>query len=253
MSEFLPQVSSSINALMQEYETITNNLANVSTAGYKRRCNTFSKSLQEQMTGLLEQMTGTDAETYSPGNIELTSSLDFSQGNFSETGRPLDFAIHGKGFFVIETPNGPLYTRNGIFQINQNRQITDSQGRIVAGEGGPITIPSDVGISQVSASNDGSIIAGDTNIGKFQLVDFEDNEAILVPTGDSCYQMPDTNIQPIAAENIILKQGTQEVSNVKMIEELVDMIMVSRLYEANMKFIAARKEVASSITSAAMA
>jgi flagellar basal body rod protein FlgG len=242
MSEIIEQVSTSLNALTQEYETITHNLANVSTnlanvstAGYKRRCNAFSKSLQEQMAGLLEQMTG--AETYSPGSIELSSSLDFSQGNFTETGRPLDFAINGKGFFVIETPNGPLYTRNGIFQTNQNGQIIDSQGRIVAGEGGPITIPSNVGISQVSVSSDGSVIAGGITVGKFQLVDFENNEAKLVPTGDSCYRMPDANIQPI----------------VKMIEELVDMIMVSRLYEANMKFIAARKEVASSITSAAMA
>jgi flagellar basal body rod protein FlgG len=251
MSEIIEQVSTSLNALTQEYETITHNLANVSTAGYKRRCNAFSKSLQEQMTGLLEQMTG--SETYSPGSIELSSSLDFSQGNFTETGRPLDFAINGKGFFVIETPNGPLYTRNGIFQTNQNGQIIDSQGRIVAGEGGPITIPSNVGISQVSVSNEGSIIAGGITIGKFQLVDFKDNEAKLVPTGDSCYRMPDKNIQPTAAENIIVKQGSQELSNVKMIEELVDMIMVSRLYEANMKFIAARKEVASSITSAAMA
>ncbi len=244
MSEIMSQVSSSINALMREYETITNNLANVSTAGYKRRCNAFSKSLQEQMTG---------ADTYSPGNIELNSSLDFSQGNLSETGRPLDFAIYGKGFFVIETPNGPLYTRNGIFHKNQNGQIVDSQGRIVAGEGGPITIPSDVGIPQVIVSNDGSISASGSTIGKFQLVDFEGNEDKLVPTGDSCYRMPDKNIQPVADENIIVKQGSQEVSNVKMIEELVDMIMVSRLYEANMKFIAARKEVASSITSAAMA
>jgi flagellar basal-body rod protein FlgF len=244
MSEILPQVSSSINALMREYETITNNLANVSTVGYKRRCNAFSKSLQGQMAG---------ADTYSPGSIELTSSLDFSQGNLSETGRPLDFAISGKGFFVIETPNGPLYTRNGIFHRNQNGQLIESQGRIVAGEGGPITIPSDVGISQVSVSSDGSISAGGATIGKFQLVDFKDNEAKLVPTGNSCYRMPDENIQPVAAENIIVKQGSHEVSNVKMIEELVDMIMVSRLYEANMKFIAARKEVASSITSAAMA
>jgi flagellar basal body rod protein FlgG len=253
MSEILPQVSSSINALMQEYETITNNLANINTAGFKRRSNAFSKSLQDQMAGLLEQMTGTDAENYSPGEIELISSLDFSQGNLSETGRPLDFAISGKGFFVIETPNGPLYTRNGIFHTNQNRQITNSQGQIVAGEGGPITIPGDVGISQVSVSSDGSISAGVITIGKFQIVDFKDNEAKLVPTGDSCYRMPDNNIQPVAAENIIVKQGTQEVSNVKMIEELVDLIMVSRLYEANMKFVAARKEVASSITSAAMA
>jgi flagellar basal body rod protein FlgG len=246
MSGIIEQVKTSLDALTQEYETITHNLANVSTAGYKRRCNAFSKSLDEQMTG-----TGT--ETYSPGNIELNSSLDFSQGNFFETGRSLDFAISGKGFFVIETPNGPLYTRNGIFQRNQNGQIINPQGQIVAGEGGPITIPSDVGVSQVSVSNDGSISAGGITIGKFQLVDFGDNEAKLVPTGDSCYRMPDENIQPVAAENSIVKQGRQELSNVKMIEELVDMIMVSRLYEANMKFIAARKEVASSITSAAMA
>ena len=252
MSDIIEQVSTSLDALTQEYETITHNLANVNTAGFKRRCNTFSTTLQEQMAGLLEQMT-TLEETYSPGDIELTSSLDFSQGNLSETGRSLDFALYGKGFFVIETPNGPLYTRNGIFQTNQNGQIIDPLGRVVAGEGGPITIPSDVDIPQVSVSNDGSISAGGITVGKFQLVDFGDNEAKLVPTGESCYQMPDETIQPVAAENIIVKQGSQEVSNVKMIDELVDMIMVSRLYEANMKFVAARKEVASSITNAAMA
>jgi flagellar basal-body rod protein FlgF len=244
MSDIIEQVSTSLDALTREYETITHNLANVNTAGFKRRCNAFSKTLREQMAG---------AETYSPGSIELNSSLDFSQGNLSETGRQLDFALSGKGFFVIETPNGPLYTRNGIFQTNQNGLITDSQGRVVAGEGGPITIPAGAGISQVSVSNDGSISAGGITVGKFQLVDFGANEAKLAPTGDSCYQMPDVNIQPVAAENITVKQGSQEVSNVKMVEELVDMIMVSRLYEANMKFIAARKEVASSITSAAMA
>lgn len=251
MSEILEQVRSSLDALTKEFETITHNLANVSTAGYKRRCNAFSKSLEEQMAGLLEEMTG--GETYSPGTIELTSLLDFSQGNLYETGRPMDFAIYGKGFFVIETPNGPLYTRNGIFHTNQNGQIVDSQERIVAGEAGPITIPTTVGISQISITKDGSISAGGIPIGKFQVVDFKDNENKLVPTGDSCYRMPDTNIQPVAAENIVVKQGNQEVSNVKMIEELVDMLMVTRLYEANMKFIAARKEVASSITSAAMA
>jgi flagellar basal-body rod protein FlgF len=244
MSEIMPQITSSINALMREYETITNNLANVSTAGYKRRCNAFSKSLKGQMTG---------EDKHLAGSINLNSSLDFSQGNLSETERPLDFGLYGKGFFVIETPNGPLYTRNGIFHTNQNGQIVDSHEQIVTGEAGPITIPSDIGISQVSVSTDGSISAGGVPIGKFQLVDFKDNEDKLVPTGESCYRMPDSKIQPVTAENIVVKQGNQELSNVKMIEELVDMIMVSRLYEANMKFIAARKEVASSITGAAMA
>jgi flagellar basal-body rod protein FlgF len=244
MSEIMPQVSSSINALMREFEIITHNLANVSTVGYKRRCNAFLESLEAQKAG---------TETYSPGNIELKSALDFSQGNIAETSRPLDFALFGKGFFVIETPKGPLYTRNGVFHINQNGQIIDSQGRIVAGQAGPITIPSDAGISQMSVSSDGNISVGGTTIGKFQLVDFEDNEAKLVPTGESCYRMPDKKIQPVTAENIVVRQGCQEVSNVKIIDELVDMIMVSRLYEANMKFIGARREVASSIVGAAMA
>ena len=244
MSEITDQVSSSIDALTKEFEIITHNLANVSTVGFKRRSNAFSQYFEAQEAG---------TETYSPGSIELNSVFDFSQGNLVETGRPLDFSLYGKGFFVIETPEGPLYTRNGIFLSNQNGQIVDFQGRIVAGEAGPITIPNDVGISQVSVSSDGSISIGGATVGKFQLVDFEDNEDKLVPTGENCYVMPDENIQPVAAENIVVKQGYQETSNVKIIDELVDMIMVSRLYEANMKFFTASMEVANSIISAIMA
>lgn len=244
MSEITDQVSSSIDALTKEFEIIAHNLANVSTAGFKRRCNAFSQYIETREAG---------TETYSPGSIELNSLFDFSQGNIVETNRPLDFALYGKGFFVIETPNGPLYRRNGMFCTNQNGQIMDSQGRIIAGEAGPITIPSDVAIEQVSVSSDGSISAGGIAIGKFRLVDFGDNEDKLVPTGENCYWMPDENIQPVAAENIVVKQGYQEASNVKIIDELVDMIMVSRLYEANMNFLSASSEVANTLINAIMA
>ena len=243
MSEVTAQISSSTDALMREFDIIAHNLANVSTVGYKRMCNAFSKSLEAQGTGL---------QTYSPGEIDLTSAFDFSQGSIVETGRPLDFALHGKGFFVIETPAGPLYTRNGVFRTNQNGQIVDSAGRIVAGGAGPITIPGGVELSQLNVRSDGSISAGDTAVGKFRLVDFQDNENKLVPAGDNCYQMPEQDVTPIEAEHIVVKQGYQEASNVQMVEELVDMLMVSRLYEANMKFIAAQKEATSSILSVAM-
>jgi len=241
MSDITDQVSTSIDALTQEFDIIAHNLANVSTVGFKRRCNAFSKSLEAQ-----------DAETYSPGTIDLNSIFDFSQGSIVETGRPLDCALHGKGFFVIETPEGPLYTRNGTFQTNQNSQIVDSLGRIVAGQAGPITIPNNVGFSQVSVSSDGTISAGEIAIGKFRLVDFNDNDNKLVPTGDSCYRMPDENIQPVAAEQIVVKQGYQEASNVQIIDELVDMILVSRLYEANMKSISAEQQASSSLMSVAL-
>jgi len=241
MSAITDQVSTSIDALTQEFNIIAHNLANVSTAGFKRRCNAFSKSLEAQ-----------DPESYSPGTIDLNSVFDFTQGNLVETGRSLDFALHGKGFFVIETPEGPRYTRNGTFQTNQNSQIVDSLGRIVAGQAGPITIPVNFGISQLNVANDGTISAGEITIGKFRLIDFNDNENKLLPTGDSCYQMPDPNIQPVEAQNIIVKQGYQEASNVQIIDELVDMILVSRLYEANMDSITAEQQASSSLMSVAM-
>lgn len=243
MSLITDQVSTSIDALTKEYEIITHNLANASTVGYKRRCNAFSKVLETQSA---------DSQTYSPGSVELNSSFDFSQGSIVETTRKLDFALHGKGFFEIETLEGPVYTRNGILNINQNGQIVDFQGRIVSGQAGPITIPGSIGISQINVSADGSISADGTTIGQFKLVDFGDNENKLAPIGGNCYQTTDPNIEPVAAENIIVKQGYQEASNVQIIDELVDLIMVSRLYEANMDFINAGKETSSSLISVAM-
>jgi flagellar basal body rod protein FlgG len=157
MSELTTGASASIAALTREFETITHNLANVSTVGYKRKSNAFSISLDPQ-------------ESYSPGTVDLDSLFDFSQGQMVETGRPLDFALYGK----------------------------------------------------------------------------------LVPTGDSCYRMPDASIAPIEAERLVVKQKFQESSNVKIIEELVDMIFVTRLYQANMKSITAHGEASASLMSLAM-
>jgi flagellar basal body rod protein FlgG len=243
MTEPVSQISTSIDALTQELEIITHNLANASTAGFKRRCNAFSKVLDTQQGA---------ADTYSPGKIELESALDFSQGSPVQTGRPLDFSLLGRGFFVVETPQGPLYTRNGAFVTNTNGQIVDSMGRTVSGEAGPITVPATVGISEIQVSPDGRLSAKGTSIGKLRVVDFQENESKLVSAGDNCYLMPDKNIQPAAAEKVVIKQGCQEASNVKIVDELVDMIMVTRLYEANMRYVSAQRENSSSLTSVAM-
>jgi flagellar basal-body rod protein FlgF len=243
VSDSTSPISSSIDALTQEFYIITHNLANVSTVGFKRRCNAFSKALESQPANMA---------AYSPGTIDLNSALDFSQGGIVETGRPLDFALYGKGFFVIETPNGPLYTRNGAFQTNHNGQIVDPQGRMIAGDSGAITIPTGLGLSQLSVSGDGNIRAAGTVIGKFRLVDFNENENELVSAGANCFQMPDQDVRPVTAEHVVVKQGYQEASNVKIVEELVDMIMVSRLYEANMKLISTQKEASNSILGVAM-
>ncbi|MFC1633503.1 flagellar hook-basal body protein [Planctomycetota bacterium] len=238
MSAITEQISASIDTLTREFDIIAHNMANVSTVGYKRRCNAFSKSLEKQ-------------EGFSTDTVDSTSPLDFSQGSIVETGRPLDLALYGKGFLAIETPNGPLYTRNGMLHINQNNQIVDSMGRIVAGQSGPIAVPQNVGISQLSISGEGTISANGAAIGTLRLVAFEEEDK-LVPAGENCYRMPEEGVTPVEAENIVVKQGYQEASNVEIIDELVGMVLVSRLYEANIKTISALKETSSSLTSIAM-
>lgn len=228
---------------MQEFDIITHNLANVSTVGYKRISNAFSRSLDAQQSEL-------DTETM--GSLEIQTALDFSQGAPTQTDRPLDFALHGKGFFVIETPDGPFYTRNGMFNMNPDGQIVDSDGYTVAGQSGPVTIPANVAASQITVTSDGSISANGTIIGKFSIVDFGDDEGKLVPAGGTRFNMPDASVVPTEAANIVVRQGFQESSNVSMVEELVDMIMVTRLYEANMKAITATTEASASLMAVAM-
>jgi flagellar basal-body rod protein FlgG len=153
---------------------------------------------------------------------------------------------------VVETPEGPLYTRNGVFHLNQNRQIVNSDGRIVAGQLGPVTIPNNISVSQLYIAGDGSVKAGQTTIDRLRLVDFKDDEKTLVPAGANCFRKPE-EVEPAAAEQMVVKQGYQEASNVRMVDELVNMITVSRLYEANMRFVSAAKDASSSIISVASA
>lgn len=242
MTDIASQISSTMDGLTREFETIANNLANVSTTGYKRRSNDFSKSLAAQL--------GQD-DAGNADSAGVKSIIDFSQGNTVETGRQLDFALCGKGFFVIETPDGPLYTRHGMFRLNQNGQLVDSSGRTVAGENGPITIPPDTDMSKLAVSTDGNINLNGVAAGKFKLVDFKDDEKKLVPAGENCFMAPN-DAKASAADKLVVKQGYQEQSNVQMMEELVDMIMVTRLYESNMRFTSTDKDNSKSILNVAM-
>jgi flagellar basal body rod protein FlgG len=244
MTQAVAQIGSSVDVLTRELEIIANNVANANTTGFKRLSNAFSKVLDSQK--------GT-ADTYSPGTIDLKSGLDFSQGNMVQTGRSMDFALSGSGFFVVETQDGPLYTRNGVFSTNQNGQIVDEMGRTVEGESGPITLPSGASVSAIHVTSGGEITAGGASIGKFKVVDFKDSdESKLVSIGNNCFAMSDNNVRPTSATNVVVKQGFQESSNVKIVDEMVDMVMITRLYEANMRYVTAQKENANSLTSVAM-
>jgi len=241
MTDIGTQVSTSLDALTREFDIVAHNLANASTAGYKRRCNAFTRALDEQ----------TGAEGDGSVQEESPMPLDFSQGSLVQTDRALDFALHGKGFFVIETPEGPLYTRHGAFQTSPNGQIVDLSGRVVAGVAGPISLPADVDPSGINVAGDGRISAHGAAIGQLRVVEFPGYEDQLVPAGNTCFRVP-PEVQPVEVLDPVVKQGYQEASNVRIVDELVNMITVSRLYEANMRLVSTVKDTTSSMVNVAM-
>jgi flagellar basal body rod protein FlgG len=235
------QVSASLNALTREFDIVAHNMANVNTVGYKRQCNSFTKVLGAQE----------EAQDSGASEEEAQGAYDFTQGNLTPTGRTLDLGLHGEGFFVIETPEGPVYTRHGVFQTNQNGQIVDTAGRVVAGMAGPVIVPPEVDVGDVYVSDDGRVLAGQTEIGKLRLVAFPNDQDKLQGIGSNCF-LPPEDVDPTDATDVIVKQGYQEASNVKLVDELVNMILVSRMYESNMKLVSVKKESSNAVIGVAM-
>ena len=152
MDNAIETLASTLEALSSRYQTVAHNLANVNTAGFKRRRSMFEEALAGKE---IEADRGvTDPTT---GEIKETTTIDFSQGTAILTGRPLDLNLTGDGFFTIDTPKGPLYTRNGAFHVNANRQLVDTSGRTIAGTTGPLTVPAGSSPADISVSPDGEI------------------------------------------------------------------------------------------------
>jgi len=230
--------TSSLDALTQTYRDITYNLSNASTVGFKRRLNEFHLVEPDQPDSVLG------------GAIEVKSMVDFSQGHFVQSGRQLDLALNGKGFFVIETPQGRLFTRNGQFRFNSDRQLVDYAGRTVAGTGGPIILPGSVGISDFHVAEDGAVRAGAQSIGKLQIVEFA-SASEIVPVGDSSFRAA-AGVDPTEAKSAGVRQGFTEAANVNVVEELVGLIQVTRMYEANFRVLRTQDERMKQILNVAM-
>lgn len=237
MGNFQDVSASSLAALTQEYRAIAHNLANVSTAGYKQHVSKFHKVLQDAgAVSPSEMIASSDS-----GLVQNNVSLDFSQGSILATGRALDVALEGQAFFEINTADrGTLYTRNGQFMTNANRQIVDTRGNVVAGEGGPLVLPNNVPEQELAIGKDGTISAGGQVIGKLKVVAFDDVHALL-PQGASGFKAP-VGVRATPATDFSIHQGFVENSNVSAVDELVKLIQVQRLYEAGVKSISKQDE-----------
>jgi flagellar basal-body rod protein FlgG len=114
-----------------------------------------------------------------------------------------------------------------------------------------VLVPPDVDVSQIHVDDAGRVSAGQASLGQFRLVQFADKEARLLPAGLNCFRAP-KDVQPTNAANVAARQGYEEASNVTLVDELVNMIMVSRLYEANMKWVSVNRDNSNSAISVAM-
>lgn len=236
------QLASGMSGLVREYETIAHNLANVSTSGYKRKLTSFSLELQRL------QRLGAQASELA-GRINMHQTIDFSQGQLVATGRPLDVALEGQGFIVLETPEGLRYSRGGALAVNLLGQLVDSSGRLVAGENGPIVIPPTVSESHLSIDADGTVRSNDAVFGKMRIVEFDKQMDRLLPTG-GCFAAP-KDLQPKPATQTRLRQGHLEQANVAPMQELTGLLMVSRLFESHISVLRKRSENSNALLDAA--
>ncbi|MDL2227082.1 flagellar hook-basal body protein [Deltaproteobacteria bacterium OttesenSCG-928-M10] len=195
-----------------------NNMANVNTPGYKKDVPVFEGYLVKQ------------SKTY------------FGQGPFELTEKDLDVALHGPGFFQIETPAGIRYSRNGNFTVNSDGQIVTPDGYPVIGAG---FVPE--GYRSVDIRSDGLVRAfnqdGDIeDIGQFEIVEFDDPN-MLIKEGYDLYVPKHPDFLPEPAENTTLEQGYLEKSNVNAVNESVQMIELYRIYEALQKIVHTKQEM----------
>jgi flagellar basal-body rod protein FlgF len=202
----------------QQMDTIANNLANASTVGYRAEQNVFSSVLADASNG------SNLNQAINNYGIVSGTILDLSQGALQKTGNDLDAAIQGPGYFVVQTANGPMYTRNGSFQISGKGELVTPTGDAVMGQGGTIKMPQ----GHVSISADGTISVNGAIAGKLDVVEFPTSTK-LESSGNTYYAAPPNTAQPSTTSDV--RQGFLESSNVNPILGLVDLITTQRSAE----------------------
>jgi len=208
--------------LRREMDVIANNMANLNTPAYKGQSMLFVEYLETTDSG--EKMSFVQ-------DISLVRNL--TEGQMTTTENPLDLAIVGEGDFEIETPVGPRYSRNGVFQLNADGQLVTSSGQPVLGEGGqPITLPPNS--TDVTITRDGTISTSQGPAGRLRLVRFEDEQA-MVKLADGLYDADGQDALPV--EDAEVMQGMVEGSNVQGIIELTRMIETARSYSSTGKLV----------------
>ncbi len=209
------------NALQKQMDVIANNMANLNTVGFKA---------EEMMVA--EAGVKTKSDTTPFGRLvsfvrDEGTVRDAKEGPLQKTGAPLDVAIHGNGYFTLDSPGGARYTRAGHFRLDENGMIVSGEGYpVMQANGTPIIVAPNE--AQINIANDGTVSTENGQIGQMRIVNFA-NEQALKKSGDGTY------ITTATANTVTrpqLTQGMLEDSNVEAISQMTTMLQVQRSYQS---------------------
>lgn len=222
MLEGLYSAAAGMSAQQQQMDAIGNDLANVSTTGYKSERVGFQDLLYSQVN-----QAGT-ATTSGAGALAQVIGRDSQQGSLQQTGQPLDLAIQGEGFFQVKGAGGkPALTRDGALTV-------DGKGNLVTSDGSqlepPITLPAGVRPGEVSIASDGTVHAGTRSLGQIKLVTVPAPDKLLAD-GAGAFTPTAASGAPKPAQGATIKQGALEGSNVDMASEMTTMVATQRNYQ----------------------
>jgi flagellar basal-body rod protein FlgG len=253
MMRALYSAASGMEAQQYNMDTISNNLANVDTTGFRKNVARFQDLVYQELrapgtpVGSSQVPTGQDVGL----GVKVGSSEKvFTQGALQETDNPLDLAIEGDGFFQVTQPDGTTaYTRDGSFKVDDNGSVVTADGNLAVPN---ITIPQNA--TQVQVGQDGTVSAlvpGSSTpqtLGQLQLARFVNNAGLSPIGGGNLYTATQASGPPVVSAAQLngagsIQGGYLENSNVQVVQEIVNMIVAQRAFEANSKAITASDEM----------
>jgi flagellar basal-body rod protein FlgF len=218
MDSIAAMAASGMRSRMESLDLLANNIANASTGGYKADREFYS----------LYAAADADADNGTTMPVIQKQYTDLSQGMLQQTGNSLDVALTGAGFFAVQGPSGPLYTRNGNFRLASDGKLISAEGYPVRGTAGAaITLP---GTQPIEISSDGTVTQGGKVIDQLQIADFTSG-AGLAKQGNNYFRAADPAGQVVIPKGTSVEQGKLEASNSGTAESAVRLISIMRQFE----------------------
>lgn len=231
----LYQSASTLSALERWQDSVSQNITSSQTTGYRKRTVEFSTESAGKWNINPRGRAGDPDNEANALFTRVTNGINFLTGETQPTRRELDVAIQGDGFFEVKQPDGTkAYTRNGEFRVRPDRTlVTGGDLEVLTDGGAPITLLPDGGA--LTFNRDGTVFQGDTSLGRLAIQKFAHPEALMPIAGGMFLPAAGAGMEAVAEPELM--QGYLEQSNVQALREMVDLVLISRAYEANQKVI----------------